>query len=127
MSGPDGTDSSNGFDKPDPSLEIPEVLQRPVRKPDFDPVYGDQASRPQTPELGGAVKAWAIALDFVVTIITGAGLGWLADRWRNSLPLWTLVGLTFGFAAAFVRIVRATQRQERAEKARRDSVSRADK
>lgn len=103
----------------DPRLEIPEILRTPVEKPDYDPVYGDQQSRPYAPNLAGAGRAWAVAFDFVFTIVAGAGLGWLADRWRGSLPLWTMVGLVAGFVTAFIRIVRTTQRQEREEKAKR--------
>jgi ATP synthase protein I len=100
-------------------LEIPEVLRTPVHKPAYDPVYGDKASRPNAPDLAGAGRAWATALDFVFTIVAGAGLGYLADRWRHSIPLWTMVGLVAGFVTAFIRIVRTTQRQEREDKARR--------
>lgn len=107
----------------DPRLEIPEILRRPVEPSNYDPVYGSQSSRPTTPELAGAVKAWAIALDFVVTIIAGAGLGYLADRWLHTLPAGTLIGLALGFGAAFVRIVRATQRQERLERERRSRTT----
>ena len=103
----------------DPRLEIPEVLRTPIQKPDYDPVFGDKGGRPNTPDLAGAGRAWAVALDFVFTIIAGAGLGWLADRWRGSLPLWTMVGLVAGFVTAFIRIIRTTQRQEREETARR--------
>ncbi|MFN7021344.1 MAG: AtpZ/AtpI family protein, partial [Phycisphaerales bacterium] len=74
----------------DPRLEIPEILRSPVKQSNYDPVYGSRANRPSTPELAGAVKAWAIALDFVVTIIAGAGLGYLVDRWLHSLPIATL-------------------------------------
>jgi F0F1-type ATP synthase assembly protein I len=103
----------------DPRLEIPESLRTPIRKPDYDPVYGDKASRPKTDDLSNVGRGWAIALDFVFTILAGAGLGWLIDRWRHSLPLWTMVGLGLGFVTAFIRIVRATQREELKERQRR--------
>lgn len=97
----------------DPRLEIPEVLRTPIRKPDYNPMYGDTGDRPNTTDLSAASRAWVTALDFVFTIIAGALVGWLADKWRHSLPLWTMVGLAIGFVTAFIRIVRATQREER--------------
>jgi F0F1-type ATP synthase assembly protein I len=89
----------------DPRLEIPEVLRKPVRQPEPLP------SPPQS--WGQAAAAWGIALDFVFTIIAGAGLGWLIDRWLNSAPWGVLVGLALGFGAAFVRIVKRTQTSAR--------------
>jgi ATP synthase protein I len=63
-----------------------------------------------------------VALDFVFALLAGAGLGWLFDRWRVTMPWGLLVGLALGFVFAFLRIVRATQAQERAEASRkRDS------
>src|SRR5262245_45359227 len=104
---------------PDPRLQIPEVLRTPVRQPDLDPVFGYKKARYQASEMSSMGRAWAMAMDFVFTIIAGALLGWLFDYWRSSLPIGTLVGLGLGFVTAFIRIVRATQRQEREEKARR--------
>ena|SRR5215471_18226354 len=96
--------------RPDPG-PIPDVLQKgPERKP-------------APPESGsgfaGMARAWAIALDFVFTILAGAGLGWLFDRWRGSGPVGLLVGLGLGFFLAFWRIIRTTQKQEREDAARR--------
>ena len=101
-------------DAPDPG-PIPEVLRREPPRP-----------APQAPPamsgVAGMAKAWAIALDFVFTILAGAALGWLFDRWRGSSPVGLLVGLVLGFIVAFWRIIRTTQRQERQEAARkRDS------
>lgn len=104
----------------DPRLEIPEVLRTPVRQSNFDPVTGNKADRKDIADAAGIGRAWAVALDFVFTIIGGALIGWLIDYWRGTLPLWTLIGLGAGFVSAFIRIVRMTLRQEREEKARRD-------
>ena len=71
--------------------------------------------------MAGMAKAWAIGLDFVFTILSGAGLGWLFDYWRHTGPAGLLTGLGLGFVFAFYRIVRATQKQEREEAARRRS------
>ncbi len=91
---------------PDPG-PIPDVLRRgptPVMKK-------------QTTDSGvaGMARAWAVALDFVFSVLAGAGLGWLFDRWRGTLPWGLLVGLVLGFIVAFWRIIRATQAQEREE------------
>lgn len=94
-------------------MEIPEILRTPVRQSEFDSVYGKKGARPKNSDLTGFGRAWGVALDFVVTILAGAGLGWLADWWRGSLPVWTMVGLGLGFVTAFIRIVRATQKEER--------------
>jgi F0F1-type ATP synthase assembly protein I len=93
----------------DPRLEIPEVLRGATPRPDYDPVYGDRAHRPKRTDVSGMARAWAWSFEFVITILVGAGLGWLADAWRHSTPLWTMVGLGVGFVSAFMRIIRATQ------------------
>lgn len=97
--------------EPPPPPDIPEVLQRPTEH------RPGPASDPRMPtSLSGVGRAWGIALDFVFTILAGAGLGWLIGRWQGGMPGWVLGGLAVGFAAALIRIIRATQRQERLEK-----------
>jgi hypothetical protein len=106
----------------DPRLEIPEVLRTPVPKSNFDPVTGSNGGKVRKGEgvdATGMARAWATAMDFVFTVVAGAGLGWGFDYWQKTLPWGTLVGLGVGFVGAFIRIVRATQRQERAERERR--------
>jgi|RhiMethySRZTD1v2_1073278.scaffolds.fasta_scaffold649618_2 F0F1-type ATP synthase assembly protein I len=95
--------------RPDPG-PIPEVLQHgpSVPKPDSKPS-----------EVAGMAKAWGIALDFVFTILAGAAVGWLIDRWLKSNPVGLLIGLALGFAMALVRIIRTTQKQEAADRARK--------
>jgi hypothetical protein len=96
----------------DPRLEIPELLRTPAPKAAYDPVYGRRSPRQGSPQFVGAARAWATALDFVFMVLVGAGLGWLVDYWRHSLPVWTMVGLGVGFISAVVRIIRATRDQE---------------
>lgn len=89
----------------DPRLQIPEILRQPVRRPEPPP------EPPQS--WGQMAAAWGVALDFVFTIIAGAALGWLIDRWLKSSPWGVLGGLALGFAAALVRIVKRTQTSTR--------------
>lgn len=98
----------------DPRLKIPEVLREP-------------ADRPKDPDKGTAMsdgvqmgRAWATALNFVFTIIGGAILGWLFDKWRGTSPTGAGIGLGLGFVLAFYQIVRSTQRQEAEERERKN-------
>jgi F0F1-type ATP synthase assembly protein I len=103
--------------RPD-GLDIPETLRGPTLRP----------TKPPDPDAGmwGMAKAWGIALDFIFTIVAGAGLGWAADRyWTKSPPTGLMIGLALGFVVAFIRIVRGTIKQDREETARkRDQNSR---
>ena len=95
----------------DPRLEIPEVLRA---KP-------SPADKPKQPvDMTETAKAWGVALDFVITTVAGAVVGWLLDRWLGTKPWGTVVGLGLGFATAFVRIIRFTQRTERLEREARE-------
>jgi F0F1-type ATP synthase assembly protein I len=96
----------------DPRLAIPEVLKNP---PPGTPKLEPDRPRPPSQALQMG-RAWAMAMDFVFTIIAGAVLGWLFDRWRGTAPAGALIGLAVGFVLAFYRIVRATQKQEAAER-----------
>jgi ATP synthase protein I len=116
---PDREDEGTPAPAPDPRLTIPEVLRQPAKLPDYDPVVGTKEARAEAHDVAGMGRAWAMALDFVFSVLAGALIGWLADRWRGSLPLWTLVGLGLGFATGLIRIVQATRRQEAAEQKRR--------
>lgn len=95
--------------EPPPPPDIPEVLKKPPRPAPAPPEAGPSS-------LSGVGRAWGIAMDFIFTILAGAGLGWLIGRWQGHMPGWVLGGLALGFAAALVRIIRATQRQERLER-----------
>lgn len=81
------------------------------------------ASGPDRSAITEAAKAWSVALDFVVSTVAGAVIGWLIDRWLGSKPWGTLIGLGVGFVVAFVRIIRYSQRSEREELARRSGRS----
>jgi ATP synthase protein I len=107
---PDPKDELDEENSQDPRLEIPEVLRKPIEPPK-DPDKGSAMS--DGVQMG---RAWATALDFVFTILAGAILGWLFDKWRGTRPVGAGIGLGLGFVLAFYRIVRATQKQEAAER-----------
>ncbi len=110
--------------KPPP---IPEILTKPVDHPAASgrsEVINSGASRASGDAgaaggLGGIGKAWGMAMDFVFTIIASVGLGYVASIWLGHRQAWVLGGLGVGFAAAMVRIVRTTMREEAREQARR--------
>ncbi len=58
-------------------------------------------------------KGWSIGLrygsEFAGGVLAGAGLGYLADRFLGWTPWGLLVGVTFGFAAGTLNVVRAAQ------------------
>lgn len=95
----------------DPRLRIPDELTTPVRRPDMPGVK--PAGAPS--DTLGMARAWATAFDFIFTILAGALAGWGFDWWRGTKPAGVMIGLAAGFIFAFVRIVRATMAQERAE------------
>lgn len=103
--------------EPPPPPDIPAVLREPA--PAARPAV--ESGRSRTGSLSGMGRAWGIAMDFIFTILAGAGLGWVMGRWQGGMTGWVLGGLAVGFAAALVRIIRATQRQERLEKQQRNA------
>jgi F0F1-type ATP synthase assembly protein I len=52
------------------------------------------------------MKAYQGALEAVLSIPIGMGLGYLADRYFGTGPLFLLVGLVGGFASFVIRISR---------------------
>lgn len=101
--------------EPPPPPPIPALLREPTRP--------KAASTPAASEskesLVGMGRAWAVALDFVFTVLAGAGLGWVAGRFAGHQPAWVMGGLALGFAVALIRILRGTMREERAEAERK--------
>lgn len=97
-----------------PTPEIPDTLrdQSPSK-----PAEPRQSTMSSLAEMG---RAWGMALDFIVMIFAGAGLGWAFDKWQSTNPNGLMIGLGLGFVIAFIRIVRATQAQERADAARKN-------
>lgn len=117
---PDPVDPSPKADDPfasartpdnDPTLRIPDVLQRPVEHPSLK-----RKPRSDLAGLGELMKALAIGVDFLCTIAAGALLGWGLDRWMGWNNKALLVGLLVGFAYATVRLLQRTARDDQASK-----------
>jgi F0F1-type ATP synthase assembly protein I len=53
----------------------------------------------------GAVEFLTLGLTLAVTIVVCAALGYLLDRWLGTSPIFTLVGLVLGIAAAVMTAV----------------------
>ena len=71
-----------------------------IRQPEKDP-----------PEKPGSLtrqgmKAYQGALEAVLSIPIGMGLGYVADRYFGTVPLFLLLGLAAGFASFVIRISR---------------------
>ncbi|MBN1553819.1 MAG: AtpZ/AtpI family protein [Phycisphaerae bacterium] len=52
------------------------------------------------------VGLWTAGVEFAVTIGLPTGGGFWLDGRMDTLPLWTLLGLALGFAAALYRLIR---------------------
>lgn len=82
---------SNG----DPRLQIPEVLRRPVQKPELLKEYerNDRVRlNPNRSDITRQATGWAIAMNFVWTVAAGGLLGWGVQWiWPKAAP-WGLVG-----------------------------------
>jgi len=50
-----------------------------------------------------------LSTEFIAGIIAGTGLGWLLDYWLGTIPLFLILGLGLGFAAAIMNVLRVTQ------------------
>lgn len=118
---PDRVEDLPTWREPPKAPEIPEVLRRPVEHPSRSPKPEGRSAMSSLSEAG---KAWGMAFDFMGTVLVGILLGWLLGRWLGSMPAFVLGGLALGLVSAFVRIVRATQRAERQEKAEREHARR---
>jgi ATP synthase protein I len=50
-----------------------------------------------------------LSTEFIAGIIAGTGLGWLLDYWLGTTPLFLILGLGLGFAAAIMNVLRVTK------------------
>ena len=54
--------------------------------------------------------AYAAGLTLFATVITLAGLGWLADRWLGTKPWFLVGGLVLGSAAGLYEFIRLSSK-----------------
>ncbi len=72
------------------------------------PADSEDSPQPQRPGPGlgtGAVEFLTLGLTLAVTVLVGGALGYLVDRWLGTSPIFTLVGLVLGIAAAVLTAV----------------------
>ncbi len=96
--------------EPPPPPEIPAVLREPAHPARST---GKGPGESAKSEILGMGRAWGLALDFVFTVLAGAGLGWVGGRYVGPMPAWVMAGLALGFVIGFTRIIRSTLREER--------------
>jgi ATP synthase protein I len=58
-------------------------------------------------------RSVALYWDFVGTVLAGAVVGWLVDRWFDTEPYATLAFLILGVIGGFVRLVSSLRRLDR--------------
>lgn len=67
----------------------------------------------------GQVRAWALALDMVYSVVAGGAVGYVLDRWAFGTTPWlTLSGALLGLVGGMARFIREANRLNR-ETARR--------
>ncbi len=89
----------------------------PPPMPDFPKIpqsLRDAAEGKKTEKsnLAGIASGWALALDFVGTILASWLIGFGIDWWQKTSPWGSLIGLGIGFAYAIYRILRQSQKEE---------------
>ncbi|MGA3147247.1 MAG: AtpZ/AtpI family protein [Acidimicrobiales bacterium] len=81
-------------------------MEDPNSQTDPDDGTGTPPTTGSGPSLGpGAVEFLTLGLTLAVTILAGGALGYLVDRWLGTSPVFTLVGLVLGIAAAVMTAV----------------------
>ena len=58
-------------------------------------------------------RSFALFWDFVGTVLAGAVIGWLVDRWFGTEPYATLGLIILGVVGGFVRLVSSLRRLDR--------------
>lgn len=61
------------------------------------------------------MRFWTAGVEFAVTIGLLTWGGYWLDTRRDTLPLWMLVGLSVGFAAALYRLIRQARPRNKPE------------
>ncbi len=112
---PEETDEAEfpAIPHPPPPPPIPEVLRGSTGEDRPAKAAGGSGYSDTT-------RAWGVAMDFVFTIIGALLLGYFSDKWFQTAPRWTIVGLVLGFSFALWRIIRRTLAEDRRERERRE-------
>ena len=63
-------------------------------------------------------RSFALFWDFVGTVLAGAVVGWLLDRWFDTEPYGTLGLLILGVVGGFIRLVASLRRLDRLDNER---------
>ncbi len=95
----------------DPRLKIPDVLTKPVLKPEMLKEYernDSAARRPGESDTAKQAAGWAIAMNFVWTVAAGGLLGWAVQKWAwpSAAPWPLLVGLITGILVGMGKFIR---------------------
>lgn len=75
-------------------------------QPDPQSSQEPSPSPPSAPTAQTTARAYSGAMEAVLSILIGAGLGWWADSALGSEPWGVVVGLGIGFAAFVRRLLR---------------------
>ncbi len=74
----------------------------PVTKP--DPGVDDESTRQQRKTAAGIGIALDLGVRLGVSVFLGLGAGLLLDSWLHTSPIFTLIGMVVGIAAAMYTI-----------------------
>jgi len=66
----------------------------------------DPAPRPRA-DTSGFARGFRLSTEFVASVLLGALVGWLLDRWFRVSPWGLIVFLLVGFAAGVLNVMRA--------------------
>jgi ATP synthase protein I len=58
--------------------------------------------------------AFKLAIELVVGVVVGTGMGWVLDRQLGTAPWFLIVFLLLGFAAGMSNLIRAARRMQAA-------------
>jgi ATP synthase protein I len=74
----------------------------PVTKP--DPGVDEESTRPERNTAAGIGMALDLGVRLGVSVVIGLGAGLLLDSWLHTSPIFTLIGMVVGIAAAMYTI-----------------------
>ena len=68
----------------------------------------EQSAGARPHDTNAETRGWAIGIEFVGTVLVGALLGYLLDRWLGTTPWLMIVLLVLGFAAGTRRAMKTS-------------------